>query len=409
MPTTTDSVGRTVAARPIRVVDALTTTDELGRPVAVTPVRADSAGVPVAVVDGLTDDAEGTPVAALPVRIVDGSSTVNEVGTYVPVLAVNVIDGELGEGGGGGDPAVAVEWTSDGSDTTPEFEATLSNWQDMDSLATELSTDPGFPAGSESEGGAIIVEGNTVTLIGPSLAAGTYYFRVGIVRGENTYWSDPVVFEITASPPSFTHLGTAAEDTYPQTSHTMSIDLGAVGNHDIVICCAPGNGKPVPASVDIAGQALAFERRAGSDANGGAISWFRGTVTGIGGVQTLTVPWASADWDYKSTAAWELFNAGPLAFHDEGAYINNNPGGTGGFAIPGLVAGNIVLMAATMPNISATFANGSTPAPDGQRRSVDGATGLMWAGDWLITAPGTLNVQTVSGNAIRSFYGVGPA
>lgn len=77
LPTTTDETGKTVAARPIRMVAGLTATNEVGQTVDVLPIRT--------VVGTTASDAAGKTIATLPVSALATTTTTDELGRAVGV------------------------------------------------------------------------------------------------------------------------------------------------------------------------------------------------------------------------------------------------------------------------------------------------------------------------------------
>lgn len=85
VPTTTDETGRTVAAKPIRMVAGLTATNEAGQTVDVLPVRT--------VVGGTATDASGKTIATLPVAVVATTTTTDEIGRAIGVNPAREVAG----------------------------------------------------------------------------------------------------------------------------------------------------------------------------------------------------------------------------------------------------------------------------------------------------------------------------
>ncbi|HEX8414601.1 MAG TPA: hypothetical protein VF637_12065 [Sphingomicrobium sp.] len=105
MTTGTDSAGKPVAGRPIRIVTGLTAVDETGRTVATKPIRyvagavaSDELGRSIDawqadVVDSLVITVGGQAIGSLPARVVAGLTTTNETGATVAVTPVFVLSG----------------------------------------------------------------------------------------------------------------------------------------------------------------------------------------------------------------------------------------------------------------------------------------------------------------------------
>lgn len=101
MPIGTDSTGKAIAARPLRIAEGQFSTDEAGRAVQVMPIRyvpqaatTNEAGRAVEalqaeiVADAIVTRADGPVVGSSPARVVEGLTTTDAAGLVVPVVPV---------------------------------------------------------------------------------------------------------------------------------------------------------------------------------------------------------------------------------------------------------------------------------------------------------------------------------
>lgn len=112
------------------------------------------------------------------------------------------------------------------------------------------------------------------------------------------------VFSAAAGNPPYSFLGSNWTDNTTN-SQSFSVDVGAAvsGQYFIVGCSV--QGSDIVPTVTVGGTALT--RLIGTDPAEGIVTMlFGGVVNSISGVQTVTVAWQSAAYEWKTAAVWKV-------------------------------------------------------------------------------------------------------